>query len=363
MRDDAMKIISWNLCNIGMTKINGTNQINNILKAANYGNSVLDFIIRVVMGNTVWGAINTPRPADVFIIIELTGLAKADTVGKAASGNARQILAQIVSAMDAASPNPANYKYDFVPPISIASGTKKESIGIIFNKILFSQPSTPTPGSPGLPASGYGLVLNSLGKSIATGGDDRCSPFFADLVIPTSSPVTALGNLLRVIGVHAPPLGKRGVDYEFRPPISYSERLVNCANVIQTPGPPIFVVGDFNCCPTSYYLDLGKNKVKPFEGLLTPPTGPVTWTAYSTALPAGALTSVRDSVDTALAGQAQYLSKSYDNIFYSRMVPPAPNTETALDLIGSFTVAGVGLTASLDSYRKVSNHIPVVAEW
>ena len=51
-----MKIVSWNLKNIGHRKL--VKQMNAIVAAAHYGNNVLDFMMNVVMGRNIWNGTN-----------------------------------------------------------------------------------------------------------------------------------------------------------------------------------------------------------------------------------------------------------------------------------------------------------------
>jgi hypothetical protein len=65
-----MKIVIWNLKNIGETKL--TNSTNAIMAAKGFGSNVLDFMINLVTGNSIWSSVNPSLdPADVFVVIEL----------------------------------------------------------------------------------------------------------------------------------------------------------------------------------------------------------------------------------------------------------------------------------------------------
>ena len=61
-----MKIISWNLKNIGQSKL--TNKLSPVLAAAGLGGTVLEYITKLVMADNAWRNITTANPADILLI-------------------------------------------------------------------------------------------------------------------------------------------------------------------------------------------------------------------------------------------------------------------------------------------------------
>src|SRR5689334_11971369 len=130
-----MKIVSWNLKNIGQSKL--TNAFSPTFNAFGLGNNVIDYITGLVMGATRWNAVASlsTNPADIFVVIELkTG---GNQKGKAISGTCLPTLNDItgrlnliVSKKYPGNPDPP-YQYDYVIPVIIGY---HETVGIIFNK-------------------------------------------------------------------------------------------------------------------------------------------------------------------------------------------------------------------------------------
>ena len=66
-----MKIVSWNLRNIGNTKL--TNTFTQKYLGFGLGNDVADYVAGLVMGSDRWNAVPnlSTNPADIFVVIEL----------------------------------------------------------------------------------------------------------------------------------------------------------------------------------------------------------------------------------------------------------------------------------------------------
>src|ERR1044071_5394378 len=91
-----MKIISWNLRNIATNKLRKT--FSPRYSGYGLGGNGLDYITKLVTGDSAWGNINSATPVDIFAVIELkTGGRKQ---GNRANGAAPDVLQRLVNAMN-----------------------------------------------------------------------------------------------------------------------------------------------------------------------------------------------------------------------------------------------------------------------
>jgi hypothetical protein len=321
-----MKIISWNLKNIGATKLG--NAMNPAVALAGYGNTVGDFILNVVMANALWNGVNTAFPVDIFLIIELKcGGHNKSTV---AAGTCTPTLTALVNAMNvvAAGLAPAlNYHYTAVAPLVVGY---HECVGVIYNDQALTHNAS--------------VVLRDNNLRYI----NPRSPFLANFTVG-GGPAQ-----LNVVGIHAPPPGGAAA-IRFSKPIGFCNRLPQIPTLMLAPPNQFVIGGDFNCEQANTWT-VGGYARHPFfnPSVFAPPNTDLV--GYATNLPAGTLTSVRNKVDNSQVGPARYLNGAYDNILYQTGAPPIG--EYAIDLIGNL-VAGVGLVAKLNNYLRVSDHMPV----
>ncbi|MBL8234520.1 MAG: hypothetical protein JNL98_38840 [Bryobacterales bacterium] len=325
----ALKIISWNLKNIGQSKL--SNKIDPMLAGAGLGNNALDYMMNVVMGDAIWQNINGTAPVDIFVVIELKsgGTAK----GNAVSGTAIPTLNALSNAMNnVANANniTAQYHYSYATPLITG---RHECVGVIYNDTRL----TPT-------ATGVGR--NSANNQFLR----PRTPFW----VTFSDSVT--NGTFNLIGIHAPPpKGSRSSGSFYVDPINFC---VQMANVDQINGAGVAnasLVGDFNCSPTSSYTkypppNYTATAVQPFTGL-TNFQGIIT----------NQLTSVRKKVNNVLNPPANYLADSYDNIIY-RPNNAGINASGVLDTIGNAPAALYqnNLRRLVSNFWKVSDHLPVM---
>lgn len=314
-----MKIISWNLRNIGINKL--ANGFTAAFQAYGLGNNVLDYMMNVVMGTNVWNNINTPLPADIFVIIELKcgGHAK----GYLPPGPASPTLQAITAAMNLVVANTpgyiGNYNYNFVTPLIVG---KHEAIGVIFNTHALNFVAT-------------GVLRDNNLRLI-----NPRTPNYVRFA------TVAGGNNLNVIGIHAPP-PKGGANVKYRPPIQFANKVATVPELAQ---PDTLIMGDYNCSPNSVFNSGAGNIGWNFAG-------------YVTSIPNGTLTSVRQKVANTQLPPANYLSGPYDNLL--RNINPVGTTQVVLDTIGNarnITVNPIGptnLNVVLRNYNKVSDHLPL----
>lgn len=331
-----MKIVIWNLKNIGETKL--TNSTNAIMAAKGFGSNVLDFMINLVMGNSIWSSVNPSLdPADVFVVIELKCGGQAKDAD-ASDGAAVNFLKTVVTAMNTVvSKTPSlngKYLYDAAPPKIIGH---HETVGVIFNTKVLTYKS--------------GKVLRDSKKNFLL----PRAPYAAWFQhIPTAQ------NLL-ITGLHAPPPG--GGANRFKSPICFATKLPSVPELMTLPSTTtVLIGGDYNCSPKDTWKSKGVN-LTPFDNPSPPAAKDLTLTNYRTLLPANTLSSVRAKFAPKQSGQSQYLNAYYDNILYKNVTP---TKETVTDLIGPVpgivgtTAPTVGLVASRNNYWTVSDHLPVV---
>lgn len=325
-----MKVVFWNLKNIGERKL--SNKLNAKVAAANYGNNVLDFMVKLVMGDNVWNGVNLNLdPVDLFVLIELKcgGTAKSAEADQGTGVNTLKAVTAAMNTYAAANvtsrPALANYSYDFVKPMIIGN---HETVGVIANmKSLTFQARD---------------VLRNSKKQFFL----PRSPFAAQFKQNSN------GVALTVAGIHAPPPQSGAI--QFKRPISFATQLPSSPVLMNTPG-HVFLGGDFNCAPDNTWTTKGV-ALKPFDNPSPPAPANLTLTGYNTKLPSTTLTSMRKKVDNSQTGSARYLKAFYDNILY---IPNNTAPEYVPDLVGTIH-AGVGLTALLNNYWVVSDHLPVV---
>jgi hypothetical protein len=341
-----MKIVGWNLLNVGNTKLGKA--FTPGFAALGLGNTIMDYITGLVMGNAVWNNLGiTNLPADVFVIIELkTG---GSFKGGAVSGTCIPTLTTIVNALNVyavANGHAATHQYAFATPLITGH---HESVGVVYNTMVFN-PAPPTQ-----------TLRDNLGNNL-----NPRTPFMATLTQIVG------GGVFEIVGIHAPPKGGGGVNVQYKPPVDFVRRMGTITELDATlpmNPPDYFVMGDYNCNPTSTYTN-GLGAVISGFGQL------IAW-GYNSLIPNGTLTSLRTGVNGAFLPPANYLSDSYDNLLYNFDVPPVgPINERVLDLIANArnfnppppTVPPVAaypgnLVMVLNNNRKVSDHLPFVIEF
>lgn len=324
-----MKVISWNLKNIGQNKL--YNATNLLVANALYGDNVLEFIANVVLGNNIWAGFNSAVPADLFVVIELKS--GGSMKGQAVSGQAIPCLFDLVNELN--NNAPAGYNYNYVNPLICGY---HECVGIIYN-------------TNALTYTGNAASLRNNNNQFI----NPRTPFMAEFRTPAPNNV-----FWWVTGIHAPP-PQGGAAVRYRYPISFCTKLPTVPAIMGAPAGVYLVCGDFNCQQTDTWNNGGVN-LHPFANASPPAPPNSTLTGYATILPANTLTSARKKLDNSAAGQNRYLGGAYDNILYKAAGPP--NHQYAIDLIGPIAnnVPGVGLQASLNNFWVVSDHLPVVLE-
>lgn len=320
-----MKIISWNLKNIGTNKL--PKEFAAVYSAYGLGGSCLDFITKVVTGDTAWDNIQSDNPADVFVIIELKS--GGNIQGLAGTSSCLVVLPRIVNAMNtivAAGADAANYSYAAVPPLITGY---HETVGIIYNTKALTLKSKSVPPN------------STTNKGITPRG-----PFFANFEL-----TSAAGGSISISGIHAPPPQGSG-RLKYRKPIDFNRLLVNTGIGNGTS----FILGDFNCNPGSFYPGAGAGtQVKPFTNL----------NGFRTNIADGTLSSVRMKLAPANPPPANYLSDSFDNILFNMAAVATP--ESVMDLIGNARnmngAAATDLNTVFTAYKVLSDHLPVIIEY
>jgi hypothetical protein len=340
-----MKIVCWNLKNLGQTKLG--NPLTNTFTPYGLGNTVLDYMMKVVMGSAAWNNLwaspgLSASPADIFVIIELkTG---GHNKNQAVSGTCIPTLTTVVNAMNLAANNlnvQNNYQYSYATPLITGN---HETVGVIYNNRIFNA----NPATIAL-RDNNNLYINPR------------TPFMATLVN------TLTNDEIKVVGIHAPPVSG-GANTRYRPPIDYIRRLgqVNALdNSQQMIDADYFVMGDYNCNPASTYINGFGAAITGFAQLLA-------WN-YNSRIPNGTLSSVRTKVANTNPQPANYLSEAYDNMLFDfNATAPVNINGYVLDLIGnarnvSLPVAAPlypnNVVAVLNNYNKVSDHLPMIMEF
>lgn len=330
-----MKIVSWNLKNIGQSKL--SNKFQPQFAGYGLGNDVLDYITNFVTyqydnKKGLWDNVPGLNPgfADIFVIIELkTGGNQKD---KPISGTCIPTLNDVTGRLNLL----VNNAYPVNPPIVYKYAIPRivgyhETVGVIYNSKLLQH------------------TADEVFRNTANGNwINPRSPFGVEFK-------TLTGQTLSVVGIHAPPPKGSG-DVKYKPPIQWCVQLPNtkfakAANVL--------VMGDFNCNPTSYYKN-GVNKIYPFTNMA----------GFKTYLPNGTLSSVRTKVAKGKTPPDNYLSDAYDNIILnaavknvSEIVPDTLKYARNIKKMGWPDLLPKNLVAVLNAYNKVSDHLPVVIEF
>lgn len=325
-----MKIISWNLKNLGFGKL--VNPMTPGFAAYGLGNDVMDYVLGVVMGTARWTNFATANPADLFIVIELkTGGHLKNTAANGTSIPTMNTLRGTMQAMANAGHgiggNP-NYQYAVVP--ALVTG-RHECVGVIYNTVTLAYNG------------------NNVLRDNALNYINPRSPY------RTQFTEIATGTVLDVISIHAPPVSG-GAATRYRNPITFLRR---AATMPEIAGANVMVTGDYNCDPTATYAGL---------------FGAVGWNfgvAYGTQIPANTLSSVRTKVANANPPPANYLSEAYDNLLYN-FAPVPPVAESVMNTILNSRNMNVvpivpiypgNLVATLNNYNKVSDHLPLCWEF
>ena len=341
-----MKIVCWNLKNIGTTKLK--NKLGLVVSKSGYGANVLSYITKVVMANKIWQPVMNGVPVDVFVLIELKTGGKAK--GAAVSSTATTVMNDLAAAMNAVAAKNKKWKSTYHYSAAEARVTGfHECVGVIYNDKLLA-----------VPANGVDAL-----KTVAGAYLPQRTPYKVTLQLQASG-----AHELHLVGVHAPPpKGSGATPDRFRAPIDFCRQLGNLAIVQQATGATpetVAVMGDFNCSPLSSYGSFKKgNKkqkvtIKPFDDLKT------TY-AFDTAISDGTLTSMATTFDKNKAGPARYCVDAYDNVFHGALNAMVLGSDV-LDLIANATQGKPTLfpasgTALVNSYWKVSDHLPVYIEY
>jgi len=290
-----MKIINWNLKNVGVTKLN--KPLPAKIQVAGLGDTVLEYVTKVVMGDPVWEGVISEDPVDVFVVIELICQQTYER-GVPAVGSSIRTLELLKNTMNTICDNrgiEGEYQYDYVEPLTIGDHKKGEAIGVIYNERVLTYTDSD--------------VLTENGQRI-----NPRSPFLAQFDI------IGTDQSLSIVGIHAPPMnGNDATD-----PIKYCNALANIAELRNMDG-DVLIMGDYNCNPTSTYLN--NNRYIGFNNPLI--------VGFSTLLqPSPTLTSVRSYNHANEIEPANYLSQAFDNIFHKIEDLDIANSETKrLDLI------------------------------
>ncbi len=339
----SMKIVCWNLKNIGQTKLG--NAFTNTFTPYGLGNNVLDYMMKLVMGDAAWSNLwglagLSNNPADIFVIIELkTG---GHNKNQAVSGTCLPTITAITNAMNQVAVTRNinnNYQYSFATPKITGN---HETVGVIFNNLVFNaNPAT--------------ISLRDNNNAYI----NPRTPFMASLVEGTTT--------TKIVGIHAPPV-KGGANVRYRPPIDYVRKLGIVGELDPTAAvspTDYFIMGDFNCNPGSSYTNGFGVAVTGFNQLLA-------WN-YNSLIPNGTLSSVRTRVANVNPQPSNYLSEAYDNLLYNFSVAPGGISEYVLDLIGNarnvsqplnpVALYPNNLVAVLNNYNKVSDHLPMIIEY
>jgi len=332
-----MKIVSWNLKNVGNNKL--ANTFNPAITVAGLGNNVGDYIMNVVMSRPVWNNILSAALPDVFVIVELKS--GGSTKGVAANGTAIPTLATLVAGMNAVAnaglvpPNTnPNYQYAAVLPLVIGY---HETVGVIYNT----------------------RSLNYVNSGILRDNVNNVNflpraPFWAEFTDDG-------GTTYDLVGLHAPPPGGAPPNF-YKPGIQYANVLtrstqLDLANQMMPEN--TFVMGDFNCDPTYTYGN---------------PAVGFAMAGYATSLAAVTLSSMRAAVVNGNPQPSNYLKDAYDNLMHAfpNGAPVGGVTERVPDLIGNARNVNVApvqpmypgnVVMLLNNYWVVSDHLPVIFEF
>lgn len=323
-----MKIMFWNLLNLGNTKLNkGLNQA--VIGANGMGNNILDFIVNVSTGQAVWQNATSQVPADVFVIVELKS--GGTMKGNAGNGACLQVLPRVVQAMNALV-DAQHYVYASVPPLVIG---RHEVVGVVYNTRTLNNPQ--------------GSVVRNVQNNFLR----PRTPFLVEFnEIATNTP-------LNIVGIHGPT--SKPASGDFRSAVRYTNNLAKCAAIQQQGNNPkhrTYIGGDFNVDPLNSYV-LGNNKkrrkILAFSALEAG--------RYAITLANNTLTSLRRALNNNYPQPENYLSQPYDNIpFLMPNVNPLPPV-ARVDVIGNAPTYAASQRATFNAARKVSDHLPMTIEW
>jgi hypothetical protein len=358
-----MKIIVWNLKNIGFRKLN--NKFSPSFRAYGLGNNVREYITKVVLGNVIWDNTTSSKAADVFVMIELKSGGKIK--GNPATGTALLALPAIVADLNAAVATKgiqATHNYNFVVPKVIGY---HECVGVIYNdKVLQNA------------LDDSGILKNTSGKNI-----NPRTPYWVRF-----TEVNAPNTPLNIVGIHAPPPGSGSNNY--RGPISFANQLYDVQKINQvnpTINERICLLGDFNCSPGVFYTSKKRSAsgAGPFNTPIYPFTQLINTAEYITqlpplpvapsppaAFPVNTLSSIRKKIVSTNPQPTDYLNEPYDNILYKLPGVGGGIRTNVLDLIGNARNVSVNpamplypnnVKATSNNYWKVSDHLPVVLEY
>ncbi len=125
-----MNIVSWNLLNIGRGKLK--REVNPAVAKTGVGNNGLDYIVKAVMGDSIWSGAGAVA-VDIFVIVELKCGGGDHKGNEATQGAAPFVLTWLTEAMNTvAAVAKIDKKYEFAPPLITGN---RETVGIIYNSM------------------------------------------------------------------------------------------------------------------------------------------------------------------------------------------------------------------------------------
>lgn len=323
-----MKIMFWNLLNLGNTKLNKALS-QGVIGANGMGNNILDYIVGISTGQAVWQGATSTVPADVFVIVELKS--GGTMKGNAGNGACLQVLPRVVQAMNALV-NPQHYVYASVPPLVIG---RHEVVGVVYNTLALNAPQ--------------GSVVRNVQNNFL----GPRTPFLVQFnQIATNTP-------LNIVGIHGPTSNPTSGD--FRNAVVYTNQLAACPAIRQQGNIPkhaTYIGGDFNVDPLNSYALGNNNKKKKIPAFSDLKVG-----NYVITLANGTLTSLRMGLNNNYPAPENYLSQPYDNIpFLKPNLNPLPPV-SRVDIIGDAPTYQNHQQATFNAARKVSDHLPITIEW
>jgi hypothetical protein len=323
-----MKVMFWNLRNIGSSKLARAFPPG-ILPPAGMGNTVLDFIVKVNMGDAVWVNATSTTPVDVFVIVELRS--GGDQKGQDGTGACLRVLPRVKAAMNNVGPA-ATYKYKKVDPLIVGW---HEVVGVFYNmrKLTYVDSAS---------------MRNSANNFL-----------LPRTAFWTQFTVIATGLPLNIIGLHGPTSDPNTGEYTDA--VKFTNDLDDIAQINQlalNPKQSTLIGGDYNVDPlNSYYVGNRpkRRKVGAFDKLVS--------SSYEITLPNGTLTSIRDALDNNQTPPANYLSQPYDNIVFRLPgVNPSP-TVKRVDVIGKAPTYATNQGATFNAVQGMTDHLPMAVEW
>lgn len=317
-----MKIISWNVRNLSTRKMNLS--FSTTFKEYGLGDRIRDYVLNVVMAQDCWSNIQSSDPVDFFVMIEMIcgGRKNSNATGKINTN-----LNHIAACMNSMVMENPDYNYTWAQPLVIGG---RETVGLIYNSNSYTFIEAE-------------LLRNSYDNLITPRAPIRYRFHHVD------NPK----DIINIIGIHPPPASGGDSPNRYEKPIKY---LRNVAGSELLEDPATYVAGDFNCAPNSTY-DLGMGEYGwEFEN-------------YGTAIPNGTLSGVRQAPATDYIDNRRYLTYPYDNILTNETL--YLRNESVLDIIGNArnvnedppeSLVDNHLTALLNNYNKITDHLPVMLE-